>query len=137
MYQFTTGENVLWKSIIPPCSNTGALYLISCPNWPLFLFKLHSNRIMCGEVGSDDFGIIYQTSSVVKSFISFSITVIKSSPSSAFIYLPKCGLSFWEVSAAIILESTRLIDQSPELKFIRSMWSMVALKNDTFYNSFW
>ena len=44
-----------------------------------FLLKIHNNRIMCVEVGIDDFGSIYQTSSVVKYFISDYIAFMKAS----------------------------------------------------------
>ena len=134
--QFTTGPNVLWKPIIPTCTNTWALCFIGSLNGFLFLLKLHSNRIMCAEVGRYDFGTISQTSSVVKYFIYYSITIMKSSQSSDFIALPKWRLSFSEVSAARIIGSARLIDPSSELHLIISMWSMVALNIDTFSNLF-
>ena len=138
--QFTTGENVLWKSIpsccIPPCTYKQALCLISSSYVFLYVLKLRINRIMCAEVGSDDSGSISQTYSVVKSFISFSITYMESLQSSAFIALPKWRLSFWEVSATRILGYARLIHPSSELRLIRSMWSMVPLNIDTFDNSF-
>ena len=49
----------------------GPCVLISSPNEFIFILKLHSNRIMCAEVGNNGFEIISQTSSVVKYFISF------------------------------------------------------------------
>ena len=61
----------------------------------LFILKLHINRIMCTEVESDYFGSIYQTSSLVKYFIPFSIAFMKSSQSSAFI-ASKSGDYFFE-----------------------------------------
>ena len=66
----------------------------------------------------------------------FSIAFMKSSQSSDFVDLPKCRLSYWEVFAARILGSARLMDPSSELQLIRSMWSKVYLTVDTFANYF-
>ena len=62
--------------------------------WVSFYFETPYYHIICAEVGSDGFGIIYQTSSVVKYFIYFSIAFMKYSQSSAFIDSPKWRLSF-------------------------------------------
>ena len=132
--QFITGMNLLWRStpshFIPPCTSKRALCLIRLRKGFLFILKLHTNRIICAEVGSDNFEIIYQTSSVVKYFISFfhcfhEILTIVSFHSS-----PKWRLYFWEFSAAINMESISLMDLSSNLQLIRSMCSMVALNID-------
>ena len=109
-----------------------ALCLISSPNGFLFILKLHINRIMCAEVGSGESGIITQPYSVVKYVLSFSVAFMEPSRSSAFIDFTKCRLSFWEVYAARILGSERLLDPSSELQLIISMWYMVSLNINTF-----
>ena len=121
---------------IPLCTHKWALCLISSWNGFLFIMKLRINRIICAEIGSDDFGSISQTPFVVKSIIYFSIYFMKYSRSLAFIASPKWRLYFWEISAARILVSARLMDSSPEFQLIRSMWSMVDLNIDTFANWF-
>ena len=91
---------------------------------------------MCADFGIDDFGSIYQTPSMVIYFVYFSIAFMKYLQSLVFIASPKWRLSFREVSAARILGYARLMDSSSELRLIKSMWSMVALKIDTFSNLF-
>ena len=89
---------------------------------------------MCDEVGSGDLGSIYQTSAVVKYFISFFHCLNEILTIISFHCFAKNG--DYQVSAAIILGSARLMDPSLKLQLIRSMWSMVALKIDTFTDLF-
>ena len=89
---------MLLKSIpsccIPPCTHKRDFCLLISPKGFPFLLKIHINRIICAEVGSNDYGSISQTSSMVKYLIYFFIAFMKYSRSSSLISSPKWRFSF-------------------------------------------